>query len=81
MVDELESYLDPMFGEHLVRTDRVKQSIVLSQEARIEQDLALFTQVATIPLPVPTFSIFMKFAWTKVDWRHRSCVFGIQMEA
>ena len=44
-LDELETYLDPLFGEHLVQTDRVKQSIVLSQEDRIERDLALLDQV------------------------------------
>jgi hypothetical protein len=45
LVDELETYLDPMLTEHLVQTDRVKQSIVLSQEERIERDLALLDKV------------------------------------
>jgi hypothetical protein len=45
IAEELETFLDPMFGEHLVQTDRVKQSIVLSQEATIERDLALLAQV------------------------------------
>jgi len=52
LAEELETFLDPMFGEHLVQTDRVKQSIVLSQEATIERDLALLAQVVA-----PGFSV------------------------
>jgi Dynactin subunit p22 len=45
IAEELEAYLDPLFGEHLAQTDRVKQSIILSQEEKIEKDLALLDQV------------------------------------
>eukprot|EP00088_Acartia_fossae_P053961 TRINITY_DN6165_c0_g1_i7.p1 TRINITY_DN6165_c0_g1~~TRINITY_DN6165_c0_g1_i7.p1 ORF type:complete len:185 (+),score=55.12 TRINITY_DN6165_c0_g1_i7:34-588(+) len=38
-LDELEMYLDPVFGENTSQTDRVKQSIVLSQEAEIQKNL------------------------------------------
>jgi len=38
-LDELEMYLDPVFGETGSQTDRVKQSIVLSQQNQIQQDL------------------------------------------
>jgi len=37
-IDELEMYLDPMFAESCSQTDRVKQSIVLSQAGQIEQE-------------------------------------------
>jgi len=38
-LDELEMYLDPVFGETSSQTDRVKQSIVLSQEMEIQNNL------------------------------------------
>nr|ALS04549.1 dynactin subunit 6 [Acartia pacifica] len=38
-LDELEMYLDPVFGETSAQNDRVKQSIVLSQENQIQQNL------------------------------------------
>jgi len=38
-LDELEMYLDPSFGETNSQTDRVKQSIVLTQQNQIQQNL------------------------------------------
>jgi tetrahydromethanopterin S-methyltransferase subunit G len=38
-LDELEMYLDPVFAETRSQTDRVKQSIVLSQQMEIQNNL------------------------------------------
>jgi len=47
-IDELEAYLDPMFGEGTGQSDRVKQSIVLSQEDKIREDYSNLQKVKTL---------------------------------
>ena len=47
-LDELEMYLDPVFGETGSQTDRVKQSIVLSQQNQIQQDLDTLERVRDV---------------------------------
>jgi len=44
-LEELETYLDPMFAETSSQTDRVKQSIVLSQAGQIQRDYNTLEQI------------------------------------
>ena len=48
ILDELEMYLDPSFGETNSQTDRVKQSIVLTQQNQIQQNLDSLEKVRSI---------------------------------
>lgn len=38
-------YLDPLFGEKSSQTDRVKQSILLSQAGQLDQEYNMLEQV------------------------------------
>lgn len=38
-------YLDPLFGEKSSNTDRVKQSILLSQAGQLDQEYNMLEQV------------------------------------
>jgi len=47
-IDELEMYLDPMFAENCSQTDRVKQSIILSQADQIEDEYNHLEQIKNL---------------------------------
>ncbi|XP_023333841.1 dynactin subunit 3 [Eurytemora carolleeae] len=44
-IEELEMYLDPLFGEKSSNTDRVKQSILLSQAGQLDQEYNMLEQI------------------------------------